>query len=69
MEIKTKYGLGQLVYLITDSEQLDRMITGIKVNPNGLVYTLAQGVNETYHFEIELSSRRNIVKALGVNEN
>lgn len=69
MDIKTKYDLGQLVYLITDSEQLDRMITGIKVNPNGLVYTLAQGVNETYHFEIELSSRRNIVKALGINEN
>ena len=69
MNITTKYDIGQLVYLITDSEQLDRMITCIKISPNGLVYTLAQGVNETYHFEIELSSKRNIVKALGINEN
>jgi hypothetical protein len=69
MNITTKYDIGSLVYLVTDSEQLDRMITGIKINPSGLVYTLAEGTNETFHYEIELSDKRNIIKALGLNEN
>jgi hypothetical protein len=37
VNIKTKYNIGDIVYLKTDVEQLERMITGITIRENGLV--------------------------------
>jgi hypothetical protein len=69
MEFKSKYGLGELVYLVTDTEQLERMVTGVKFNLNGLVYTLQCGVNESYHYEAEISKDKDILKRLDVWNN
>lgn len=42
MTFKTKYDIGQIVYLKTDCEQRQRMVTAIKVQNGGtLIYTLA----------------------------
>jgi hypothetical protein len=58
-----KYKLGQTVYLITDVEQLPRMVTGITLRPNTILYSLSLSVNETTHYEMEISSERDILKA------
>ena len=66
MEYESKYGLGQLVYLITDDEQKERMVTGVKFNLNGHVYTLQKGTEESYHYEQEISKDKDILKQLDV---
>ena len=58
MKFTSKYSLGELVYLITDTDQFERMITGVKFNLNGVVYTLQCGVNESYHYEAEISKTK-----------
>lgn len=66
MTYKSKYGLGELVYLVTDEEQKRRMITGVKFNLNGIVYTLQHGTNESYHYEPEISRDEDILQRLDV---
>lgn len=66
MLIDNKYDLRQIVYLVTDYEQLARMIVGIKICADGcILYQCACGVNETWHYEAEMSLERDAVKALG----
>jgi len=46
--------IGELVFLITDPEQADRMITSITELPNKCyVYTLSHGLTVTQHYDIE----------------
>lgn len=66
MEFKSKYGLAELVYLITDTDQLERMVTGVKFNLSGTIYTLANGTNESFHYEAELSKEKDILKQLDI---
>jgi len=62
MTFKTKYDIGQIVYLKTDCEQRQRMVTAIKVQNGGtLIYTLAEGIVESFNYEIELSDKQNIL--------
>jgi hypothetical protein len=62
MFINNKFNLGDIVYLITDIDQRARIITGIKVRMNDLlVYELACNCEETNHFEVEISSEKNIL--------
>ena len=70
MEINNKYNLGQMVYLYTDPDQLPRMIIGIKIDiSRSLLYKICCGTSETWHFEAEISSNKNIDIALGINSN
>lgn len=59
MQLNCKFNLEQIVYLITDVDQSERIITGIQYNKNVLLYCLACGVNESWHydFEIEVSKK------------
>ena len=60
MTIPNKYHIGQIVYLVTDEEQKQRIVIGIKVNPgNTLLYYLGCAEDETIHAEIEISSDKN----------
>ena len=36
--ITTKFDIGSIVYLITDKEQLPRMVTGIVIKASGIKY-------------------------------
>lgn len=59
-----EFEIGQTVYLKMDNEQHGRMVTGISLRPNGSVtYCLAFGTTETWHYGIEISDERDIVKA------
>ena len=63
------FGLGDIVYLITDPEQLERMVTYIKFSPgNQIVYYLSNITYHTEHYEMELSSKRNISLAMGLDK-
>lgn len=55
-ETKTNYKLGEIVFLITDSDQVSRMVTGILIRPIGVLYYLTSGTIETLHYEIEIAS-------------
>jgi len=67
MEIKTKYGFGDLLFLKTDPEQLSRIVTGVNIYPSGIVYVLSLGANVSYHYEIEVTPKKDELKALGLN--
>ncbi len=62
MTINNKYAIGQIVYLKTDDQQLKRMVLAIQVRANSqIIYTLASGSNESFHFEMEISTEKNIL--------
>ena len=58
MVIDNIYNNGQLVYLITDKDQSARMITGILVSTAGIMYRLACGTVDTFHYENEISPEK-----------
>jgi len=48
MQITTKYDIEDIVYLVTDTEQLERQITGISIYPNNLImYSVLSVANIT----------------------
>lgn len=59
MEIKNKFNIGDIVYLVTDGDQKQRMITGINVRDAGIIYAISSGTEETNHFECEISKEIN----------
>lgn len=60
MVIENKYNLSEVVYLITDKEQLPRIVTTIKVCPAGLIYGISSGVSETWHYEMEIAKVKDL---------
>lgn len=64
-EHKYKYKLRQIVYLITDSEQSERLITGITIRPGTSVsYELSMGIDVSWHFAFEISETKDILKSI-----
>lgn len=59
MEINNKYTIEEVVFLITDTDQSSRIITGIQVSKNNLLYRLALGTTDSWHFEFEISKEKN----------
>jgi hypothetical protein len=57
------FQIGQKVFLITDPDQMEHIITGIKIRPDGITYALAFGASENWCYAIEISKERNVVKA------
>lgn len=61
MMIENKYNIGEKVFLVTDSDQLERLVTAIQISPNNLLYRLINNITETWHFEFEISKEKNFV--------
>lgn len=55
------HSIGETVYLITDLEQLPRIVTGIIIRPSDHMYLLSSGIEETRHYEIEITKQKQIV--------
>lgn len=54
--------MGRIVYLRTDEEQKQRIVTGYIIRPgSALLYMLTCGTTETNHYAIEISSKKNIL--------
>lgn len=65
MMLESKFDLGQMVYLKTDHEQRERQITQITWGGNmGIRYCLTCGITETWHYDIEITTEKDQIKAL-----
>ena len=63
MKITTKYDIEDIVYLVTDTEQSERIVVSISIHPNNLImYSLMCGVETSDHYEFELSDKVDIMK-------
>lgn len=60
MVFENKYEFGQIVYLKTDCDQVQRIVTKFEVEPNGLLYQLSQGKDCSWHYEFEISETQNV---------
>ena len=63
MLIENKFELGEIVYLKTDNDQSDRMVIGISVRPAGLLYELSFGSVCSWHYEMEITEEKNVLKS------
>lgn len=62
--VDIEFEIGEIVYLITDCDQHERIVTGIIIRPNNqVIYNVSFGSSETGHYGIELSGQRDIKKA------
>jgi hypothetical protein len=66
--IESKYELGQIVYLKTDSEQLKRIVKQICFSSKGMDYNLVNGIVSTWHSDFEITEEVNILTKTGVTE-
>lgn len=65
MFIENKYDIGQVVYAKTDPEQGEQIVTGILVQPMGLLtYRLNQDGVDSYHYDFEITVERDEAKRL-----
>jgi len=54
--INNKYQIGEIVWLKTDREQLQRLIIGVEIYPDkSYMYKLGCGQEAGYHFELEIA--------------
>lgn len=54
------YDIGQTVYLKTDTEQLQRIITAITIRQTGIIYELSQGEKVSSHYDFEITEDENV---------
>ena len=58
------FDIGDTVYLKTDPDQSERLVTGLRVRENGVIYDIAFGINESLHYAFELSKTRDLLKTM-----
>lgn len=61
MLLESKYIVGQKLYLITDRDQLLRIVTGILFRLSGIQYELACGSASSWHYDFEVSETKDVV--------
>lgn len=62
MLVDNKYNIGETVYLKTDTDQEPRIVTCIKAYPDGLIYQLSCGIQNTDHYDFEISKEKDLVE-------
>ena len=65
MRIDNKFSISDFVYLVTDPDQKKRIVTSIQILEKSLMYRVVFETHETWHYEFELSSERNVILATG----
>lgn len=57
-----KFEFGQTVYLVTDIEQIPRIVTAIQLSPSGgITVNLCCGTLTSWHYEMEISAEKDTV--------
>ena len=64
MLIDNKYNIGDTVYLVTDNEQLLRIVTCLYVRENNILYELSCGTYTSTHYSYEMSNEKNILTSI-----
>lgn len=57
-----EFDIRDTVYIKTDPEQLERIVTGIIIRENGIVYHVSYCTDETSHYGFELSEEKDVMK-------
>lgn len=69
MKITTKYDHFQNVYIASDPEQQQRQVVEMIILPTSLiVYKVRLGIEESEHYEGELTSKPDANKRLGIDK-
>lgn len=67
MTINNKYDIGELVFLKTDTEQLERIVYAIEIRSTGLLYSLCCGTTTSHHYDFEINRDKDIIKCFTSN--
>lgn len=62
--VEAKYWIGDIVYLITDPEQQECIITSITLYAGNMSYELTKNTICSHHYEFEISSDPNMLKKI-----
>jgi len=68
MKLESQYKFGDIVYLRTDIEQNEYLITGIHFRLNSIEYSIANNGIEVTVYPFEITANRNRLKELGISE-
>lgn len=60
----SKFKIGDFVYLVTDIDQLPRIVTGYYIRLDSITYGLSFGSGESFHYDFEISSNKDILKTI-----
>lgn len=61
MTINNRYAIGQIVYLITDTDQKPRIVIGFAVFIGTIKYIIGQSEDDSSHYDFEISATKNIL--------
>lgn len=61
INIDNKYSIGDIVYLKTDREQLQRIVFSINITKLELTYRLACGSQISDHYDFEISINKDVL--------
>lgn len=61
MIIDNKFNFGEKVYLITDIDQKQRLVTGMSLRMESIGYELSCGSEISTYYDFEISKEKNIV--------
>lgn len=60
--VEPKYNIGEIVYIKTDVEQHQRIVTALVICPaNDILYELTCGIVASKHYDFELTTEKNYV--------
>lgn len=60
IDLEIKFSINETVYLITDEEQLPRILTALTIRDGAYVtYELSQGTETSWHVAAEISLEEN----------
>jgi len=61
MIIDNKFNITDKVYLKTDPDQLERIVTRLMVSPSNVSYELTSGTNTSWHYDFEITEDVNVL--------
>jgi len=67
MNINNLYNIGDILFLKTDPEQLERICHKITITKGDILYSLACGSASSDHYDFEISSKKDLMKELNIS--
>lgn len=67
MTITLPYNFGDIVFLKTDPEQLERMICKVVIYQGSILYGLAMGSVLSEHYDFEMATQKDLMKELNIS--
>ena len=61
MILDNKFNIGDTIYVITDQEQLPRIVTQLEITRSEIVYVCYQSTNVSRHYDFEMSKEKTLV--------